>query len=219
MKKAFLLYADFFDYFEALTDDELGKVIRAVFAYQKAGTIPTFDDRALKIVFDLIKNQIDRDFEKWTAATEKRKAAAKKRWEQKAQEQTPTDQAATIAEEVPTVSEVVKDTATEEPTEEKKALKRFKKPSVDEIAAYVLEQKFDFAPQQFFDFYESKGWKVGNSPMKDWKAAARTWQTRANTYTPPQHSPPQISADKNMDMEKLADYFGIKTGAQLCQQN
>jgi hypothetical protein len=27
-------------------------------------------------------------------------------------------------------------------------------------------------------FYESKGWKVGNQPMKDWKAAVRTWEQR-----------------------------------------
>ena len=28
------------------------------------------------------------------------------------------------------------------------------------------------------DFYESKGWKVGNQPMKDWKASVRTWEQR-----------------------------------------
>ena len=80
MKKAFLLYADYFDYFQTLNDDELGRVIRAIFAYQRTGEIPSFDDRALKLVFDLIRNQIDRDFDKWRASAEKRKAAAQKRW-------------------------------------------------------------------------------------------------------------------------------------------
>ena len=28
------------------------------------------------------------------------------------------------------------------------------------------------------DFYESKGWMVGRSKMKDWKAAARNWAAR-----------------------------------------
>ena len=28
-------------------------------------------------------------------------------------------------------------------------------------------------PQEFIDFYESKGWMVGKTPMKDWKAACR----------------------------------------------
>ena len=32
--------------------------------------------------------------------------------------------------------------------------------------------------QAFVDFYAAKGWKVGNAPMKDWKAAVRTWEKR-----------------------------------------
>ena len=30
----------------------------------------------------------------------------------------------------------------------------------------------------FCDFYASKGWKVGSSPMRDWRAAARNWARR-----------------------------------------
>ena len=28
-------------------------------------------------------------------------------------------------------------------------------------------------PQSFIDFYEAKGWMVGKTPMKNWKAACR----------------------------------------------
>jgi hypothetical protein len=28
---------------------------------------------------------------------------------------------------------------------------------------------------KMFNYYESKGWIVGKSPMKNWKAAARNW--------------------------------------------
>lgn len=55
---------------------------------------------------------------------------------------------------------------------------KFVKPSVEEIAAYCAERNNSIDPQQFFDFYESKGWKVGNQSMKDWKAAVRTWERR-----------------------------------------
>ena len=55
---------------------------------------------------------------------------------------------------------------------------RFKKPTIEEIAAYCAERKNNVDPQAFFDFYESKGWLVGNQPMKDWKACARTWEGR-----------------------------------------
>lgn len=55
---------------------------------------------------------------------------------------------------------------------------KFVKPSVEEIADYCAERNNNIDPQQFFDFYESKGWKVGNQSMKDWEAAVRTWECR-----------------------------------------
>lgn len=55
---------------------------------------------------------------------------------------------------------------------------RFKKPTLEEITAYCTERKNSVDPQAFFDFYESKGWRVGNQPMKDWKACVRTWERR-----------------------------------------
>ena len=38
--------------------------------------------------------------------------------------------------------------------------------------------------ETFVDFYASKGWKVGNAPMKDWEAAVRTWEKRDNRAAP-----------------------------------
>ena len=53
---------------------------------------------------------------------------------------------------------------------------RFVKPKVEEIEAYCKERNNSVDAQQFFDYYESKGWKVGKTPMKDWKSAVRTWE-------------------------------------------
>jgi len=33
--------------------------------------------------------------------------------------------------------------------------------------------------QEFMDYYDSNGWKVGRNPMKDWKATARRWVRNA----------------------------------------
>jgi DNA-binding transcriptional regulator YhcF (GntR family) len=67
--------------------------------------------------------------------------------------------------------------------------KRFKKPSVADVLAYgsSLTPKF-LKAQQFLDYYESKGWVVGKSPMKCWKSAVRTWQARDKQTTRPQTS-------------------------------
>ena len=54
--------------------------------------------------------------------------------------------------------------------------KRFVKPTIDQIAAYINEKNLHFDADGFYDYYESKGWLVGKSPMKDWKAACRTWE-------------------------------------------
>ena len=54
--------------------------------------------------------------------------------------------------------------------------RKFKKPTVEEIAAYCLERKNKINPQTFIDHYTSNGWRVGKNPMSDWKAAVRTWE-------------------------------------------
>lgn len=58
----------------------------------------------------------------------------------------------------------------------------FQKPTLEEIQAYCNERKSNVDPNRFFDYYEANGWKVGRNPMKDWKAAIRTWE-RSNNGT------------------------------------
>tara|TARA_R110002020_G_scaffold16986_3_gene60177 strand:- start:399 stop:1031 length:633 start_codon:yes stop_codon:yes gene_type:complete len=55
---------------------------------------------------------------------------------------------------------------------------RFKKPDIEEIKVYCSERSNNVDPERFFNYYESKGWKVGKSPMKNWKACIRTWESR-----------------------------------------
>lgn len=49
-------------------------------------------------------------------------------------------------------------------------------PSLEEVTAYCSERHNNVDPNRFIDFYESKGWMVGKSKMKDWKACVRTWE-------------------------------------------
>lgn len=55
---------------------------------------------------------------------------------------------------------------------------RFAPPSPEDVEAYASEKGLDIDADRFCDFYASKGWKVGKSPMKDWRAAARNWARR-----------------------------------------
>lgn len=57
--------------------------------------------------------------------------------------------------------------------------KSFKKPTYDELKEYSESINFDLDCQNFLDYYESKGWLIGKTKMKDWKAAVRTWKSRS----------------------------------------
>jgi predicted phage replisome organizer len=55
----------------------------------------------------------------------------------------------------------------------------FTPPTIEDIREYCVSRNNNVNPEQFYDFYESKGWMVGNARMKDWKAAVRTWERRS----------------------------------------
>jgi len=54
----------------------------------------------------------------------------------------------------------------------------FRPPELDEVEEYCREQKSNIDGREFVDFYESKGWKVGNQNMKDWQASLRNWMRK-----------------------------------------
>lgn len=56
--------------------------------------------------------------------------------------------------------------------------KRFVPPDAEQVRAYCRERNNGIDPEAFVNYYASKGWVVGRSPMKDWRAAVRTWEQR-----------------------------------------
>lgn len=51
-------------------------------------------------------------------------------------------------------------------------------PPIELVRKYCQERNSSVNPQTFWDWNTSKGWKVGNTRMKDWQAAVRTWEQR-----------------------------------------
>ena len=61
------------------------------------------------------------------------------------------------------------------------SVKKFSPPSLEELESYCKENKLlHVDAQKFMNYYESNGWRVGRNPMKDWRAAARSWNR--NTF-------------------------------------
>ncbi|MBR3973249.1 MAG: hypothetical protein IKJ99_04800 [Oscillospiraceae bacterium] len=55
---------------------------------------------------------------------------------------------------------------------------RFTPPTVEQVKAYCTEKGYTVDADRFVDYYTSNGWRVGKNPMKDWKAAVRTWNRK-----------------------------------------
>jgi hypothetical protein len=85
---------------------------------------------------------------------------------------------------------------------------RFKKPTVNEIAEYCIERKNNIDAETFYDFYESKDWKIGRNKMKAWKACVRTWEKRQTKNNNGGMSKIHSHLQKNMNVkEKLRKQF------------
>ena len=54
----------------------------------------------------------------------------------------------------------------------------FTRPTLLEVKEYCEERHNGIVPEQWYDYYEANGWKVGRNAMKDWKACIRSWERR-----------------------------------------
>jgi len=77
---------------------------------------------------------------------------------------------------------------------EGKGMTRFTPPTITEVIKYMNEKgcNSQAEAEKFFDYYSSKGWLVGRSKMKDWKAAIRNWLK--NNFSTNNNSPQQPKA-------------------------
>ena len=184
-KRTFIAYADWLNYFdEDTTFEEMGKLFYAILLYQNGDKDARPDDPGLKYVFNKIKSTMEADAEKHAEVSAKRAEAAKAKAEmQKSAKSANADKCTQKHPDTDTETETDTETDTENVSpngdkRERKAASRFRPPSVEEVEAYCFERNNKVDPERFVDFYSSNGWKVGKNPMKDWKAAVRTWEKR-----------------------------------------
>lgn len=88
--------------------------------------------------------------------------------------------------------------------------KKFVKPSIEEIKEYCEKRNNGVDAEKFYDFYTSNGWRVGKNPMKDWKAAVRTWErtpeyNKSNSYKQKCPEPKWFNKEIKQEEVKLTD--------------
>ena len=189
-RDSFIFYGSFFEALSCLEDDTRLKCYDAVVEYALTGNEVELEGVS-KAVFALIKPQIDANNERYVNGCKGGRPRTKTIGFEKESniktigfEKHSVSENQTITKQEPNENENVNDNENEK---EKK--RNFIKPSVDDVKVYCAERNNKVDPYRFVDFYESKGWKVGNQPMKDWKAAVRTWEKRETEKTSPSKTP------------------------------
>lgn len=199
-KDSFIFHLENAEDLEDLTLEEQGMILTALIHYTKTGEEPDFEDRAVRAAWRPIFRRLKSDMEYYEERCERnsqngakggapkgnqnaRKTAQNNPKQPKTTENNPEQPKTSLSD-----SDSDIDTDYEKkkvPTEpKKKSGERFSPPTPEEVQEYCQEKSLrNVDPQQFVDFYASKGWKVGNQPMKDWRAATRNWNSR-------QKSPP-----------------------------
>ena len=179
MRESFVFHAE---YIADLPDDYKAEFMQATINYGLYGENPQFKDGTLEMaLWAKIARRIDQEREKYERVKEKRAAAGRKHTGN--QYNAPKAESPQVPEKE-TPAEVPAErtkTAKPAPKAEKPKAPQFVKPTVEEIDGYCKERRNGLDAQQFFDFYESKGWKVGAVKMKDWRASVRTWEQRRKT--------------------------------------
>ena len=179
MRESFVFHED---YICDLPADYKADFIRYTVEYGLYGQKPKIADGTLEMaLWAKIARRIDAEAEKYRSISEKRKEAAQKRYQQYQQRTKPAREEPAKTKQAEQKTATPEESPAESQTAKPKKAAAFVKPTVEEIRAYCEERKNGLDAQAFFDFYESKGWKVGAAKMKDWRASVRTWEQRRKT--------------------------------------
>lgn len=175
--ESFNAYHSYLDTMEALNDAECGRLFRALLEYSATGAAPELRGNE-RFVFPGMRSQIDRDIEKYNAKCARNRENGEKGGGHSPPNATERPRTPPKDKEKDKEKDKDKDKDISFPPDGVKDSARAHRPTVEEVAAYCRERGNRVDAERFVDFYASKGWKVGNQPMKDWKACVRTWERR-----------------------------------------
>lgn len=84
---SFILYDSLAVQTESMTDSQLGKLLRCIFAYRKTGEVPDpNDDPMVWAIFGFVRSHLDENEEKYRQTCQKNRENVQKRWRKQEQE-------------------------------------------------------------------------------------------------------------------------------------
>ena len=179
-----------------MDDESAGALFKAILAFADGEEVDLeWAPLGARLLFPLIAQQIERADKAYQETCEKRAEAGQKGGlarASKAKQSQANESKVNHNEPEPDV-DPENDIKRKAPMEPKEKRERFTPPTADEVRDYAREKGLRLDADRFVYFYASKGWKVGSSPMKDWKAAVRNWAARDKVESPPNTSRPSAS--------------------------
>ena len=215
-RKQFTCYRSYYDALKELPAEEFRDIVLAVCAYALDGEEPELSGVA-RAIFTLIRPtlEVGRSKAENRSRAEQTVLSAEQTGNRPEQtknkpEQTQNKRKQTDNKQEQTRKEKEKEREKESENDSycspppPSGPKRFVPPTLAEVQSYVAERQSPVDPQGFIDFYASKGWMVGKTPMKDWKAACRnaeTWErwSRTEASAPPKKGLAQALTDRQME--------------------
>ena len=174
------LWLSYEDYFREYDDASIGAIVRAMLAYRKNGEQPQFEGPE-RFIWPAIQRDIDESIKAQEAAANACRENGKKGG--RPPKASGFSETKGNQKNQSGFSETKKSQGQGQGQGDMARAKRFTPPTLAEVQSYVAERHSPVDPQGFIDFYASKGWMVGKTPMKDWKAACRNaekWERWGN---------------------------------------
>lgn len=198
MAAPFIIYESWSTLITNLPTEQAGELIQALCARQLEQE-HEITDPTVNAIYMMIAAKMDEDAVKYSEKSAKNSAAAKKKWSKskaKASEEVQVD-----ADAVQTDADACNSMRTDanacermqthgkykynSNSKETHSLECVKKaasqqpPSIDDVRSFARDEGLSgFNADAFWNFYESKGWKIGGDDMADWRSAARCWHAR-----------------------------------------
>ena len=217
-RKQFTWYRSYYDALKELPAEEFRDIVLAVCAYALDGEEPELSGVA-RAIFTLIRPtlEVGRSKAENRSRTEQTPISAEQTGNKPEQTKNKPEQTQNKRKQTDNKPEQTRKEKEKEKEREKESEndsycsppppsgpKRFVPPTLAEVQSYVAQRQSPVDPQGFIDFYASKGWMVGKTPMKDWKAACRnaeTWErwSRTEASAPPKKGLAQALTDRQME--------------------
>ena len=168
-RKFLCVYYDQEEAWTQLGDGEAGRLLKALIAYAKRGEEPALTG-AERSAWAFLKVQVDANNDSYDAKVSKCREAGKASAAKRQQMSTDVNERQRVSTNKNNNKNKNKN------NNDIGSSGRFAPPTLEEVRAYCQERMNTVDPERFVDYYTSNGWKVGKNPMKDWKAAVRSWE-------------------------------------------